>query len=430
MANKKKAATRVAAKKKPREPTHDEQAEIEMHEDGGKRAAEEDGDTDFATPAPNPQLRALEKLAESTKHWRPAREVLTKVRAVPTIFVQYDRATRVHGHPIERFAVVHGPSGHGKTTFTHGLGLSFLMRDHVYGNIDAEYTTPELWLQELMAGYAVHPGFLALRPETYEQTVDAVRELVRNLAKAVTAGGLKKDTSALVVVDSISKLVPEDMWEQITKKGAEGKEGSVDGKRGRGAMIKAAMNAVWMDELTPLLAHTGTALLAIARESVDVDADANARKYGTNYHVKGGTAVEYDASLAIRITRASWVKDGAGDDARVVGERHRVTIRKTKVSGKDDKNIVCYFHTSNGVLIPPGFDRARDVLELAVGYGIVETGSGGWHKWGSSKWQGASAAVRKLTEKPEALAKMEEQVRARFAPDDVLEVADEDPLEE
>lgn len=307
------------------------------------------------------------------------------------------------------------------TTFVHGLGLSFLQRGHFYGFVDAEYTTPEDWLERLMAECSTHPGFVALRPKTYEETVDAVRNFVTTIAKAREPDGdgkalLSADTTALVAVDSLRKLIPEDVWKKVVK-GASGDKGSVDGMGGRAAQIKAAMNAAWLDELTPTLYHTGTAMVAITRESEDTTADANDKKFGNDWKMTGGKAIEFDASLLIRITRAAWVHDG--EEARVVGERHKVTIRKTKVAGKDDKNIVCFFHTSNGVLVPEGFDRARDVLELARSYGVVEE-AGTWLKWGSNKWQGVSAAVRKLHDTPAALAQLERDVRARFTADDEL----------
>lgn len=393
---------------------------------GGVQQASDDEDITFKAPPRDPRLAVLEQVAAESKAWRPAREVLTKVRAVPTTFVQYDRATRVGGHPIERFTTLHGPSNHGKTTFVHGLGLSFLQRGHMYGLVDAEYTTPEDWLDRLMAEHTSNPGFLALRPHTYEETVDAVRSLLTQLQKARVADttGALHDMSALVAVDSMRKLVPEDIYAKIMKKGASGKDGSVDGMGGRAAQIKAAMNAAWLDELTPLLYHTHSAMVAIARESEDTTADANAKAWGNDWKMTGGKALEFDASLVIRITRASWVKDGNGDSARVVGERHRITIRKTKVAGKADKTVVCHFHTSNGVLFPEGFDRPRDVLELAREYGIVEE-AGSWLKWGSVRAQGETGMLKRLHERPDSLAALEALVRERFRPDEALPTGDE-----
>ena len=281
------------------------------------------------------------------------------------------------------------------TAWCHGLGLSFLQRDHFYADVDAEMTNPHEWLRSLMHEHADNPAFVAIRPDTYEQTVDAVRDLVTKLHKAVLAKTLGADTSALIVVDSLRKLVPEDFWAKVHKHGAQGDKGSVDGMSGRGAQIKAKMNADWLDELTPLLNRTNTAMVLIARESEDTEASANDRKYGKAYKVTGGKAIFFDSSLVVRVERASYIYDppSGGPESRVLGERHKLVISKTKVAGKDDKNIVCFFHTSNGNLIPEGFDRARDVLELAKEYGITDV-AGQWIKWRGQKWQGIHKAVQ------------------------------------
>ena len=63
------------------------------------------------------RLDAVGAVAKRFTSWRPATEVLTRVEAQPTIFVQLDEATRVGGWPIQRFGLVHGESGHGKTSY-------------------------------------------------------------------------------------------------------------------------------------------------------------------------------------------------------------------------------------------------------------------------------------------------------------------------
>ena len=381
--------------------------------------------TKAAAKAESRQRRSsLEAVADRFKNFRPAREVLTRVRAVPTIFPQFDHAVRVGGFPIERFSLVHGPSSHGKTTWALGLMKSFLAREHLALLIDAERTTPFDWTQKMLGEHAEHPGFYADRPQTYEATVDRVREFVTNLAEAREAEELPPETSAIIVVDSLRKLVPENILAKISKEGASGAMGSIDGMGGRAAQIKAALNAAWLDELIPLLEQTRTAFVAIERETDDPDADVWAKKYGTNFKVGGGKALYYDSSLVMRVERAKWVQQKGGDDekATIYGERHRVTIRKTKVAGKDDKQSVAYFHTSNGVLVPEGFDRARDVLELAQRFEIV-TGSA-WLKWGTEKWQGEHNAVVKLTGNTDMLDELEMEVRAKFeavAPTEVTE---------
>jgi RecA/RadA recombinase len=341
------------------------------------------------------RLAQMQAVAERFAAWRPAPEVLTRVRAVPTRFVQVDFATRVGGWPIERIATVHGPSNHGKTEFLHGLGLSFLEQSHFYGFVDAEYTTPSPWLGELMGRYAQHPGFVALRPSSFEQTVDAVREFVELIAEAREKGNLDPATTALLGIDSIRKLVPDRLLEKIAKEGAQGKRGSVDGMGGRAAMYKAALQSQWLDELVPLLASTHTALVIVTREADDPLADANDMKYDMAWRVQGSKSLIYDASLVVRITRDSWIRVGDGPSASIVGERHRARIWKTKIGGKDDKHADAFFHTGNGAEGFVGFDRARDVLELAKELGIIES-AGAWLKFERHRWQGEAKCLAEL----------------------------------
>lgn len=353
-----------------------------------------------ATPSPadaRDRLAQMQAVASRFGAWRPAPQVLTRVRSVPTRFVQVDFATRVGGWPIERVATVHGPSNHGKTEFLHGLGLSFLEQSHFYGLVDAEYTTPAPWLGELMGRYAQHPGFVAMRPSSFEQTVDAVREFVETIAEAREKGDLDPDTTALLGIDSIRKLVPDRLLEKIAKEGAQGRKGSVDGMGGRAAMYKAALQSQWLDELVPLLASTRTALVIIAREADDPLADANDMKFDTAWRVQGSKSLIYDASLVVRITRDSWIKTGDSQNALILGERHRARIWKTKIGGKDDKHADAYFHTGNGAEGFVGFDRARDVLELAKEIGVIEV-AGSWLKcrcpgFEHRRWQGEAKCL-------------------------------------
>jgi hypothetical protein len=178
-----------------------------------------------------------------------------------------------------------------------------------------------------------------------------------------------------------------------------------------------------MDELTPLLEHAQAGFVAIAREMVDPDADKWSKIRGDDYRVGGGGAIFYDSSLAMRVERAGWVQDAyrEGEARKVYGERHRVTIKKTKVAGKDDKQVVCHFHSSNGVLVPAGFDRARDVVELGLRVGVLKKPKKGWISYpagpGSAmahRWQGENAAVKKLTSDPMLLGLLEREVRAKF----------------
>jgi recombination protein RecA len=390
-----------------------------------KKLAETDEEIAPELPERRPGARVFAEIAKRSKIFRPAREVLRRVRAVPTIMTAVDYKLRVGGWPTDRVGVVHGPSGKGKTTFAQGVGLSFLKRGHAYRFVDAEMTTPSPWVEQLFGAYADDPAFMALCPDTFEQAMDGVRQDAEEQAELRDRGKLPKDTTCLYVVDSLGKLVPKDIQAQIDKVAADSKDGSADGMKGAAGMIRALKAKGWLDQLTPLMRRTGCAMLFIVREARDKNATARDRQFGSDWRVTGGDSLIYDASLEIRISAAMMVHEIAYPKegwraSPIVGEKHVVEIRKTKVSARLDVVEETYFHVSNGAWSPEGFDRARDLLELGLELGVVRQG-GSWITYGGNRWQGAR---RFLTgAKPELLDALECDVRAKFGAD-VAERAD------
>jgi len=347
------------------------------------------------------RLASIGKVAKRFEAWRPGTEVLTKVTAQKTIFPGINRATRVGGWPNQRIALIHGPSSHGKTSLVHGIGLSYLLGGHFYLFVDAEYTSPEDWLRKLMLGQVDNPGFLALRPKSYEQTREAVSNAAKMIVEAKKSGELPADVACFVAVDSIRKLMPENLFAKLAKD-----EGGLDGANGRGAMMKAALNAQWMDELTPLAAHCNLSIAIIAREMEK----AASQPWEDDFKVAGGKALEFESSLICRVVRSGYVYKGADKARVVVGERHAVRITKTKVAAKDGKLTETFFHTSNGVLVPEGFDRARDLVELGKELGIIEV-SGSWLSYSGERiGNGDHAAVERLASDTALFAELESKM--------------------
>lgn len=354
-------------------------------------------------------LDGMAKVAARFEGFRPATEVLTEVRAVETIFPQLNRATGVGGWPIQRISLIHGPSANGKTTLLHGLNLSFLIAGHFAGLVDAELTTPEAWLVQLMAEHSKNPAFVAQRPRSYEETVIATRNFATTIADAKAKGEIPAEVAGIVGVDSIRKLVPEKLLEKIIKE-----QGGIDGASGRAAMMKAALNAQWLDELAPLAYHAGLAIVFIAREAEN----PNAKPWEPDFKIGGGKALIYDSSLVARVMLSEYVKvgskprQGEADTRKVIGEQHLVRITKSKVAGKDGKVTDCYFHTSNGNESEAGFDRARDVFELCARLKILEL-TGSWYSLGKLKLgNGELKTVAKIREDKALMADLE----SRFAP--------------
>jgi RecA/RadA recombinase len=323
--------------------------------------------------------KGLLKVVKEWKAWKPAAQVLVNVRAVPTCFLGLDHALRVGGFPLGRMYVTHGPTGGGKSSFVLGLVRSFLQRGNLAAYVDAEHTTPISWVRDMVAQHADHPLFLAKRPTTYQETVDAVDEILEGLKEAREE---KPDLATLIVIDSINKLTPDREMETMMKQGAD----AMDKGWGR---VRAQMNQAWVDHLTPLLAERDVAVLFIAQERTKQNATPDDVRYGSDWEIKGGKGILYDSSLILRVLRASWIKEGEAEKARVLGTRHRVRVHKSKVEwlGKQED---FYFHVTNGKDgNPAGFDFDRDLLELGLALGVLER-SGGWIRWeaGDEKWNG------------------------------------------
>lgn len=371
------------------------------------------------TPESTPDDKTIDALFGNIDSIKQAKEVLSSVRAVPTRFPIFNWGSKVGGLPLERFIVVHGPSSHGKTAFCHGLGESFIRRGHIYNLIDAEYTTPFEWTRSLMGDAADSSRFRAMRPKTYEETVMQTRLLLTNMIQMKKKGTLDKSIGCLIVVDSVRKLIPENILKKLSESlKKEELVGGVDGFSGRAAQIKAAMNAAWLDELVPMLAEAGATMIAIARESENTSTDL----FKTDWKMTGGKALEFDSSLIMRIERDAWIKRGDKEESEILGERHRITIRKTKVGGKDGKGTIAYFHTANGVDAPEGFDKARDIFYLAKKFNIIKQ-SGAWYACDLNgqeyRWHGEQKVLETLREFQNISYMIEEQARAMFTTQEV-----------
>jgi RecA/RadA recombinase len=364
----------------------------------------------------------LSKIGDLFDLWQPAADVLVPVRGVRTRFLWLDSVTKIGAWPTERVCTVHGPSGEGKSAVALGLGASFLDGGGFFGLIDAELTTPITWIRSMMPEHAGNPRFLALRPQTYEQSVAAARQFCNGVLAWKEAGKIPEDASGLLVVDSMRKLVPKNLLDNLMKQASTDDDDSsksrwsrkpkgIDGMGGRAAQVKAALNAQWLDELIPLAAKSGTSVLLIARELGDDDDSSvfAARKGGT---VAGGKALIYDASLVVRVTRANAIMKGEGPAARLVGERHSVEIRKTKIGSKDVVYPKAYFHTMTS---PARFDPARDLVGLGRQMGAIELEKGSHYYFeGVHLGHGEDAAVESIANDPLMLVRMQEVLRSRF----------------
>lgn len=375
-------------------------------------------------PTAKEQRKALDAVAEAFSSFRPAAKVFSLVRAVPTIFPQLDYGTRIGGWPIERSTLVHGPSSEGKTLFVIGLMKSFLLLDHWVLFLDAERTTPRDWLGKLLGPLLLHKNFHAAKPETFEEARELVRRWLKTIIQLKDAGHIPRDAAALIVADSLGKFLPKDMVDELLKATKEGKKENKDvDLGGRRNQRQAALNKAWLDELIVLLDRAGASFVPIVRETKDPKASDFAKKFGTDFLPGGGAHIFYEAALAVRIESACHLYEGGeydkdkGKENVVVAEKHRVTIYKTKVGGKDGTKTVVFFHSSNGAQAPFGYDLARDLLDVAIRLKVVDQKGSSYSFRGERFAQGNENAVIALQTRPQLLADVETETRGQFTAD-------------
>lgn len=332
------------------------------------------------------QLAGMRSVVGSLKTAAPASEVIREEEVVPTIFPHLDHRLEVGGLPVGRIVLVHGPSSEGKSPFVIGLGKSFLLRGHFFDWIDAERTTPAAWMRSLMGSLYKHPGFLAPRNiGSYEEVRAHVREWCEGVGRARKNGDVSPETRGVLGLDSIRKLVPKKIWDELAKAVAadeaeeaakpkkswrkDSPKGGVDGLGGRAAQIKAAFNAAWTDELVPLAHEHRVSFVIIGRESVE---KAVTRFESDVINVGGGRALLFDSSLWLRATDEPIQKVQEKGPPLVFGRRHAIAILRSKVGPRREKYPEAYYHTSNGTVSPEGFDLARDLVELGLELGAVK----------------------------------------------------------
>ncbi len=346
-----------------------------------------------------PRERFVDAAAALKGHgWGQIGDVLDTTTVVQTPFVGFDLATGVGGLPSRRVVTVHGPTHQGKTLFALGLIKGFAAQGHAAAYIDAEHATPEDFATQVLGELDQYPNVIAMRPKTFEIAVDATRRYLDWCAgQRKTNPGFR----AILLVDSINKLVPEREMERVSKQASDALEQG-------GGRHRAMLNQAWLDQLVVALPSAECTAVMMAWEHEEAAAPG---RWMPTIKVKGGAALLFDASMVIRVTKGVAIEHG---EKQIVGFRHNLRITKNKVAAMDGKWTETHFYTSNGTLTPVGLDLARDLMEVAKAQGILAQ-AGGWYQYGRQRWQGEARFLADLARDQDLFHDIDQAVRARVA---------------
>jgi recombination protein RecA len=184
-----------------------------------------------------------------------------------------------------------------------------------------------------------------------------------------------------------------------------------------------AVEPVFADERRELVPMPITAIKSkpptrsMHRFDIEVEGSHNYFADGVMVHnspetTPGGRALKFYSSVRLDIRRIESIKDGV----EVVGNRTRVKVVKNKVSSP-------FKQAEFDIMYGKGISREGSLIDIGVDLGIVKK-SGAWYTYdGEQLGQGRENAKVFLTENPELMVAISEQIRQQVG------IGDTDPGE-
>lgn len=338
----------------------------------------------YSDPIVTKQIEEYNILAKGLADWRTANE-LEPVQVIQSVFVSLNRASQVGGIPFRCIHLYHGPKHGGKTLLAISDAISFERSDHLVVWVDSERTFSSKFYEDCGGDPS---KIIVVRPKTYEECMNDVTKITGNFISGKKDGSIREETALLLVIDTITKLLPRNFQAAIAREEDLVKQLRIMG------MTKALVNQCWLDQLTPLVGDNDIAVVLIAQErkkgaddSLTGDAKYNEPKRGggkyepvagaEDFRVKGGDSLLFDTAFQVRISLSTLIREKVEGYEKeiVVGKRHKGIVVKNKVGFPDE---VFYFFTSNGKGdIPVGLDYEREAVEECRQRGWLVT-SGAW----------------------------------------------------
>jgi len=207
------------------------------------------------------------------------------------------------------------------------------------------------------------------QPDTGEQALEIAEALIRSGAIDV------------VVVDSVAALVPR---------------AEIEGEMGDAHMgLQARLMSQALRKLSGAISQSRTALVFTNQLRMKIGV-----MFGNPETTSGGMALKFYASVRLDMRRIESIKHGGV----IVGNRTRVSVKKNKVAPP--------FRVAEfDIMYNEGISREGDVLDVAVGMGLVEK-RGAYYSYGDVRLgQGRENAKAFLRENPDLCLEIENQVR-------------------
>ena len=291
------------------------------------------------------------------------------VETIPTGSLSLDLALGLGGVPKGRIVEIYGPESSGKTTVALHMIAEVQKRGGIAGFIDAEHALDPVYAKNI--GVDIDELYIS-QPDSGDQALEITETMVRSGAMDI------------IVVDSVAALVPKQ---------------EIEGDMGDSHVgLQARLMSQALRKLTPVISKSNCVVIFInqLREKVGV-------MFGNPETTTGGRALKFYSSVRMDVRRIETLKQSG----EMVGNRTRVKIVKNKIAPP-------FKQAEFDIMFGKGISKEGDILDLAVKCDLVSK-SGAWFAYNGDKiGQGRENAKTYLSEHPEIMEELEQNIRAHY----------------
>ena len=291
------------------------------------------------------------------------------VETIPTGSLSLDLALGLGGVPKGRIVEIYGPESSGKTTVALHMIAEVQKRGGIAGFIDAEHALDPVYAKNI--GVDIDELYIS-QPDSGDQALEITETMVRTGAMDI------------IVVDSVAALVPKQ---------------EIEGDMGDSHVgLQARLMSQALRKLTPVISKSNCVVIFInqLREKVGV-------MFGNPETTTGGRALKFYSSVRMDVRRIETLKQSG----EMVGNRTRVKIVKNKIAPP-------FKEAEFDIMFGKGISKEGDILDLAVKCDLVSK-SGAWFAYNGDKiGQGRENAKTYLSEHPEIMEELEQNIRAHY----------------
>ena len=291
------------------------------------------------------------------------------VETIPTGSLSLDLALGLGGVPKGRIVEIYGQESSGKTTVALHMIAEVQKRGGIAGFIDAEHALDPVYAKNI--GVDIDELYIS-QPDSGDQALEITETMVRSGAMDI------------IVVDSVAALVPKQ---------------EIEGDMGDSHVgLQARLMSQALRKLTPVISKSNCVVIFInqLREKVGV-------MFGNPETTTGGRALKFYSSVRMDVRRIETLKQSG----EMVGNRTRVKIVKNKIAPP-------FKEAEFDIMFGKGISKEGDILDLAVKCDLVSK-SGAWFAYNGDKiGQGRENAKTYLSEHPEIMEELEQNIRAHY----------------